>query len=362
MSKKIKEQISNELEEKKFYTKPLFIIIVVLVVVVVGISLAYAINQNMVNKEKEAKIAELQKKVNNLTDYIESLQVGNVQNTNQAAAENQVQSFVGSWPEYTNDTFGFSLTLPEAWEGYLLTETANFIDFGFEAQNPVARISVIGHEQWDQVRTQENNRLVYVGETDQFVIVYSLVGQVANEEIRTLVLEFSQIMETLTLAEGELIVKDYSMEEVVAEDFTYTNEKYGFTLDFPGSWSKYEVQERSLNFGASGSVNSLDFYLEKDKSVFNIGFIEKDKWEIVKDLSYYQATKLGENNEYVFGYVVPSKANADLVESLQSEIDGIRGSFQLIVSAEDDDSGDGTEDEIGGDASIEEVPPEEILE
>ena len=348
------------MEEKKIYTKPQFIVVVVLVVVVLGISLAYAINQSVLNQEKQTKIDELQKKVNNLTDYIESLQVNG---TAAAGAEQtQVQSVVGPWPKYDNNVFGFSLTLPKTWEGYLLTENANFIDFGFEDQNPVARISVIGHDQWDQVRVQENNGLVYVGETEQFVIVYSLAAQAVDENMQSLILEFPTIMETLTLAEGELIIKDYSVEEEVAEDFIYTNEEYGFTLDFSGSWSKYEVQERSLNFGAIGSSNSLDFYLEKDKLVFNIGFIEKDKWESLKDLSYYQATKLGENNEYVFGYVVPSKANADLVESLQSEIDGIRGSFQLIVSAEDDDSGDGTEDEIGGDASIEEVPPEEILE
>jgi len=335
MSKKTKEQISNKLEEKKIHAKPLFIIIVVLIIVVIGISLAYAINQNMINKEKEAKIAELQKKVNNLTDYIESLQVG-AQGAPGVQEEAPV-SVVGPWPEYANDTFGFSLTMPDIWEGYLLTENANFIDFGFVEQNPVARISVIGHEQWDQVRTQENNGLIYLGENEQFVIVYSLVTQAVDENIQALILEFPTIMETLTLAEGELTVKDYSVEEEVAEDFTYTNEEYGFTLDFPGSWSKYEGQERFLNFGASGSANSLDFYLEKDKLVFNIGFIEKDKWESLKDLSYYQATKLGENNEYVFGYVIPSKANADLVESLQSEIDSIQGSFQLIVSTEEED-------------------------
>ena len=284
MSKKTKEQISNKLEEKKIHAKPLFIIIVVLIIVVIGISLAYAINQNMINKEKEAKIAELQKKVNNLTDYIESLQVG-AQGAPGVQEEAPV-SVVGPWPEYANDTFGFSLTMPDIWEGYLLTENANFIDFGFVEQNPVARISVIGHEQWDQVRTQENNGLIYLGENEQFVIVYSLVTQAVDENIQALILEFPTIMETLTLAEGELTVKDYSVEEEVAEDFTYTNEEYGFSLEYPDDWevesnnNSYKVKKTGDQKMYSKNIeNSSIFYFPH----FSIGVHSTD----MEDISEY---------------------------------------------------------------------------
>ena len=196
------------MEERKNRIKPQFIIVVVLIIVVLGISLAYAINQSVLNKEKQVKIDELQRRVNNLTDSIESLQVS----AGQGAQENAPVSIVGPWPEYNNDIFGFNLTLSETWENYLLTEIANFIDFGFEEQNPVARISIIGHEQWNQVREQENNGLAYVGETEEFVIVYSLAVQAVDENIQSLILEFPEIMESLTLLEGELIVVEYSNE------------------------------------------------------------------------------------------------------------------------------------------------------
>jgi hypothetical protein len=183
--------------------------------------LVYAVYQSSLNKEKQAKIEELQKKINNLTDSIESLQTDRSQVANQQ--QNQLQSIVGPWPEYTNEIIGFSLTLPDTWEGYLLTEGNGFVDFGFEEQNPVARINVIGHEQWEQVRQQENNGLVYGGETENFVIIYSLVAQTVNEDIDSLILEFPEIISTLTMLEGELIVEDYTDETIEEEDSDNAN-------------------------------------------------------------------------------------------------------------------------------------------
>jgi type II secretory pathway pseudopilin PulG len=209
------------MEKMKKLLKPQFIIIIVLIIVVLGISLVYAVYQSSLNKEKQAKIEELQKKINNLTDSIESLQTDRSQVANQQ--QNQLQSIVGPWPEYTNEIIGFSLTLPDTWEGYLLTEGNGFVDFGFEEQNPVARINVIGHEQWEQVRQQENNGLVYVGETENFVIIYSLVAQTVNEDIDSLILEFPEIISTLTMLEGELIVEDYTDETIEEEDSDNAN-------------------------------------------------------------------------------------------------------------------------------------------
>ena len=201
------------MEKGKQGIKPQFIVSIVLVIVILGISLVYAVYQLSLNKEKQAKIEELQKKVNSLTDSIESLQTNGSQAVSQE--QNKLQSIIGPWPKYTNEIIGFSLTLPEVWEGYLLTEGNGFVDFGFEEQNPVARINAIGHEQWDQIRQQENKGLVYVGETENFVIIYSLVSQVVDENIQSLILEFPSIIDTLVLVEGELTVIDYVNEEIV---------------------------------------------------------------------------------------------------------------------------------------------------
>jgi type II secretory pathway pseudopilin PulG len=205
------------MKKRKQGIKPQSIVVIVLVIVVLGISLVYAVYQSSLNKEKQTKIEELQKKVNSLTDSIESLQSSGSQAQAAAQGQEQLQSVVGPWPEYTNEIIGFNLTFPETWKEYLLTEGNGFVDFGFVEQNPVARINVIGHEQWEQIRQQENNGLAYVGETEAFVIVYSLVTEAVSEEIQPLILEFPEIISTLTLLEGELIVADYS-SDVLAED------------------------------------------------------------------------------------------------------------------------------------------------
>jgi len=325
------------MEEKKIYTKPGFIIAVVVILVILGISLAYAINQSALNEEKQAKIDELQKKVNNLTDYIESLQVNGNQTANQP--ETQVQSKVGAWPEYTNQTFGFSLSFPETWEGYLITESANFIDFGFAEQNPVARISVIGHEQWDQVRTQENNGLVYVGETDGYVIVYSLVTQAVSEEIQTLVLEFPEIIDTITLVDGELVVKDYieeeeeeeeeeEVDEEEIENFTYSNEEYGFGLVFPGTWQDYAVSNSIFDLGEIGEATAINFNLA-DTNLFSILVLDIAEWEGVQESEEYNFNFLWDTDEEVFVY---SQNTTDLTEDLDAraaEITEIISSFNI---------------------------------
>ncbi len=334
MSKKIKEQISNGLEEKKIYTKPGFIIATVIILVVLGISLAYIINQAAINREKQVKIDELQKKVNDLTDYVESLQINGGQAVNQQQA--QVQSEVGSWPEYTNQTLGFSLTFPKTWEGYLITENANFIDFGFEEQNPVARISIISPEQWEQVRQQENSGLVYVGETEQFVIVYSLVAQAVDENIQALVLEFPSIMENLSLLEGELIVKDYSLEdededeEEEIESFSYSNEEYGFGLVFPGTWQDYQVTNGIFDLKEIGEADSINFGLS-DSTLFSVLILDAEEWAEVQESGEYNFNFLWEEGENVFVYFQTTEENLD--ESLDmriSEIMEIISSFTIL--------------------------------
>lgn len=331
MNKRSEEKISNELEEKKIYTKPGFIIAVVIILVILGISLAYIINQSVINREKQAKIDELQKKVNNLTDYIESLQVNGSQLANQQQA--QVQSEVGSWPKYTNETFGFELNFPKTWEGYLITENANFIDFGFKEQNPVARISIIGPEQWEQVRQQENNGLVYVGETEQFIIVYSLVAETVDENIQALVLEFPSIMEDLTLLEGELIVKDYSLEdedkeeeeEEEVESFSYSNAEHGFSLVFPGTWQNYQVTNSIFDLKEIGEADSINFNLG-DNTLFSILVLNTEEWVEVQESEEYNFNFLWEEGEDTFVYF-------QIEENLDEDLDMRISEIMEIISS-----------------------------
>ena len=119
-------------------------------------------------------------------------------------------------------------------------------------------------------------------------------------------------------------------QQEVETQVEYINNSAGFSFLLPNTWINYEVGERVLNFGENGNADSIDFYFTPEQLVFNIGLIEKDQWEIVQDLPYYSATKLGENNQYVFAYAIPQKADQNLVDSLQTDIEMIINSFQTF--------------------------------
>jgi len=235
--------------------KPLIMVIISsLIIVILGIVIAYALNQGEIIKEKDEKIESLQKKVNSLTDNLESLQ------TNVNQEESQIQSKVGPWPEYINDVLGFSLTFPEDWNGYLLTEGNGFIDFGFEDQNPGARINFISHEQWEQIRKENSEDLKYLGETEEYVFIYNLAIQFVDENIQSLISQFPEITDSFTLLEGELIKKDYSLEN---EDIDFNSSIEGDNLGEEGNELPHEDNLEDLD----NSQVEMDVITEEDPSL-----------------------------------------------------------------------------------------------
>ena len=74
---------------------------------------------------------------------------------------------------YTNDTYGFQLTLPSSWYGYNARELAGngvgSVCFSFGGDMPICvlQIDVYTHAQWSQL--QKLNEGYYLGQSDSYV-------------------------------------------------------------------------------------------------------------------------------------------------------------------------------------------------
>ncbi len=190
------------------------------------------------------------------------------------------------------------------------------------------------------------------------VIAYALNQEEVIEEKEDKISILQKKVNNLTDYVEKFQASVNKLDEKIDESNTfieYINDDYGFNLELPENWSSYKTEGRTLNFGSGRSADSVDFYFDDNSLIFNIGIIEKEMWESVKDLSYYQATKLGENGEYVFGYVIPGKADFSLVESLQSEINIIKESFSLVSNIN-------TEDNLDDTMIDDDLPVEKVLD
>lgn len=312
-------------EDNKTISIWMLVVSVVATAVLVG-GVVYFGQQNIIkqvseeNQKSKAEIASLM-------DQIEQIQQIGLNRQQQV-----VSSEPGDWPEYINDDYGFGLSFPETWKGYLIREQDNFIDFGFENQNPVLRVSIIGQEQWEAIRAQGDTQLTYIGESEDSVFVYSVVLNPVNEEIESVIDDIPDIMETLELTEGELVKKDYleeGDEEEEIEDFTYTNETYGFSLTFPGTWDNYQVKNRTLDWGENGESDSIDFGFADQDSLFNISILTKSQWENIQLEEGTKPSYLWEGDEYVFAYSKAQDAVNDIMTERMEEILNIISTFEL---------------------------------
>ncbi|HNV97118.1 MAG TPA: hypothetical protein PKL13_02250 [bacterium] len=112
------------------------------------------------------------------------------------------------------------------------------------------------------------------------------------------------------------------------EGTKYYNEKHGFSITILKSWNKYLAEERELSID-TGDFDSVDIYFEKEKPVFNIAIIDKDKWEDSQKSDYYKPIKLTENDKYVFSFSFHKDAEQALIESLRTDIEKIVSTFKF---------------------------------
>jgi archaellum component FlaF (FlaF/FlaG flagellin family) len=107
---------------------------------------------------------------------------------------------------------------------------------------------------------------------------------------------------------------------------TYTDSKWGFTLQFPPSWSgEYTVTHETS--GDSSLTDLVSFNISKNGGSFAIGVYTKSQWSERLKLDYPAPSVIAENNSYVFTSY--SGQNGAIQSPLVKDISSILATFKL---------------------------------
>lgn len=111
------------------------------------------------------------------------------------------------WHTYTNAQYGFQLTFPDTWKGYLTKHRtldwgsdgkSDSIDFGFPAQDGLFNISFHTQKQYDAISSSGAPFGVKLGESKGFVIVGDQ-AQFAEDSMKARYAEISSIIKTFKI-------------------------------------------------------------------------------------------------------------------------------------------------------------------
>ncbi len=111
---------------------------------------------------------------------------------------------------YSNGLYGFSVSFPQSWAGYLSTDrtldwgtlgTSDSIDFGFFDQDSVFNISMHSQSQWQDILLEEGPIPTYLGENNDYVFAYMTAQYVANDDMTARMAEVQEIVETFEVIE-----------------------------------------------------------------------------------------------------------------------------------------------------------------
>lgn len=123
--------------------------------------------------------------------------------------------------------------------------------------------------------------------------------------------------------------KNPNQQNTQVQAIVYTNSAYGFTLDFPQTWNGYTAKNRTLDWGISGTSDSVDFGFSTQDSLFNISIQSKSQWEKIKSELGPTPIFLGENPKYIFGYTRAQDAADDTMREKMLDIDDILKTFRM---------------------------------
>lgn len=174
---------------------------------------------------------------------------------------------------YTDSTYGFSLTFPQAWKDYTTTkEAANWtkvspkgealdetmittVYFGLPAQAKLFSISMFTEVQWNKIQSLclPGVPKTALGKNSKYV--FALNGSSAapvNKEITARMQEITSIGKTFSVP-GLIAVGE---RPKIAGWQTYTNEQYGFQIQYP---AKYKTAVDTY-----GWPNSVVNFIEKN--------------------------------------------------------------------------------------------------
>lgn len=113
----------------------------------------------------------------------------------------------------------------------------------------------------------------------------------------------------------------------------YYNSDYGFAIYFPQSWGSVEAQEEAAS---PNREKIIDFNIKTNDSsygqsgratIIKLYISTPTQWS-----SGVVGTKLGENSQYVFSYMIWEEPPSDLQAITEKEISEVLQSFQLTNS------------------------------
>ncbi len=156
--------------------------------------------QNQINQLKQTQQNQNQQATQPTTSQNQNNQPVVNQNENDNQQVNQPQKIV-----YSNPQYGFSLTFPQTWKGYIAKNrtlnwgslgTSDSIDFGFPTQDSLFNVSIHTKSQWQQIKSEKGPTPTYLGENNQYVFGYSVAQYAANDTIIARMKEIQNIIKT----------------------------------------------------------------------------------------------------------------------------------------------------------------------
>ena len=125
-------------------------------------------------------------------------------------------------------------------------------------------------------------------------------------------------------------------EEKEKLGYTYTNKEYYFQLTVPYAWKGYKVIEKPSSL-KEYIIKSFDFQLPTEDPVgyatlFSIGVYPSEQWTKIQKEEDPKPSYLDEN-EYLFGYILPSSIPEDLEDRAQETME-ILTTFELVPVSE----------------------------
>jgi len=191
--------------------------VIVITALVIG-GVVYALQSSSLKSSEQS----FQQQITLLQNQIDQLQQTQ-QNQNQQVTQpptNQDQNDQPVVPKeivYSNSQYGFSLTFPQTWKGYIIkTETSNWtkgvspagelmgdtmittIYFGFPAQSDIFGISVFTKEQWNKIQAFDlpNVPKKSLGEGGQYIFAEVWSQSTVNNEMSARRQEITSITKT----------------------------------------------------------------------------------------------------------------------------------------------------------------------
>jgi len=163
-------------EPIKNATPPWMVVLMIVIAVLAIGSIVYTW-QNSGSKDTTKSLQEQITVLQNQITQLQQIQAN--QNTQlNTTVENNHEETENNSLVYTNTKYGFTLTFPETWRGYVTKNnntsyTSILFGLPLSYQNDVFSIEVLTKSAWEDKKAAGGGYTSYLGENDQYVFAYT---------------------------------------------------------------------------------------------------------------------------------------------------------------------------------------------